>query len=219
MELMKLDLHMHTTASCDGFIALEAAVLRAKSVGLDCIAITDHNAVLKNSAVKEMSRKHNFLVIPGSEIKTLSGEIIALDITEQIKPKMSVEETVDRIHEAGGIAIAAHPYSFLLYHSGIGKKITASNLDAVEAFNARTFIGNGITRNLALENNLSMVAGSDAHTLSEIGNAYTEVSADTVEGALKKIKKGKTKMYCKNASFASVFGWYWLKFKRQLSFG
>ncbi|MBU4246137.1 MAG: PHP-associated domain-containing protein [Nanoarchaeota archaeon] len=216
---MKIDVHIHTVFSRDGFINLKQAVLRAKQTGIDCFAVTDHNNIKCHAFAKSISKQHDFPIILGSEVKTVSGEILALGINESVKPKMSAEETIDAIHSMGGIAIASHPFSFLLYHQGIGRKITSLKIDAVEAFNARTLIGNGITQNTALKHKLSMVAGSDAHTLSEIGNAYTEVYADTVEGALKQIKKGKTRMYCKNVSFVSVFNWYCMKFKRRLSFG
>lgn len=213
---MKIDVHLHTVFSRDGFIDLKQAVLRAKQTGIDCFAVTDHDNIKCHALAKSISKKYDFPIILGSEIKTISGEILALDISEEIKPKMSIEETIDAIHAQGGIAIAAHPYSLLLYHEGIGSKILSSKIDAVEAFNARTIIGNGTTQKIAKKHNIPMTAGSDAHTLSEIGNAYTEVVADTVEGALEKIKKGETRAYCRTVSFDSVFSWYWARFRRKI---
>lgn len=211
---MKIDIHVHTVFSIDGFMSVENAILRAKQAGLDCLAFTDHNSVACHPLAKSLSKKYDFPVILGSEVKTDSGEILALNINGPIKPGMSVPETIDAIHKMGGVAVAAHPYSFLLYHKGLGRKIASCKIDAVEALNSRTFFGNGITQRIAKERAIPMAAGSDAHTISEIGNAYTEVNADNIEDALKKIRKGETNLFCRNTSLGSVAGWYWKKFAR-----
>ncbi|MBW6451131.1 MAG: PHP domain-containing protein [DPANN group archaeon] len=211
---MKIDFHTHTIYSSDGFIEIKDAILRAKQVGLDCIAITDHNTIKGHTLAKQMSKKYNFPVILGCEVKTISGDILALDISEPIKPKRTILETIDSIHDQGGIAIAAHPYSFFMYHRGVGRKFIDYKFDAVEVFNARTFIGNGITQNLAVKHNISKVAGSDAHTLSEIGNVYTSVKADNISGALKEVRRGNTKLFGKNITTRSIIRWYSLRLKK-----
>ena len=214
MILMKIDCHTHTVFSGDGFIQIKDAVLQAKRVGLDCIAITDHDNIKAHSQAIEISKRYNFPIILGCEIKTLSGDLLALDIQEDIRPKMTLEDTITAVHDSGGLAVAAHPFSYLMYHKGIGKEITTKGLDAVEAFNARTFIGNGRTRKIATEKNIPMTAGSDAHTLEEIGNAYTLVDSDNIDDALEDIRKGRTTLGGSNIRPASILRWYSKRLQR-----
>ncbi len=205
---MKIDCHTHTIFSGDGFIRIKDAVLRAKQVGLDSIAITDHDNIKAHKQAIEISKRYNFPLILGCEIKTLSGDLLALNIKENIRPKMTLEDTISAIHDLGGLAVAAHPFAYLMYHRGIGKEITTKGLDAVEAFNARTFIGNGRTRKIAIERDIPMTAGSDAHTLEEIGNAYTCVDSDNIDDALEDIRKGRTTLSGTNIKPKSIFRWY-----------
>jgi hypothetical protein len=132
---VKIDFHVHTRYSEDGSTSLRDLLLYAKKQGLDGVAVTDHDTTL---GARRLARQRQLLVIPGIEVSSLNGHVLALNVTENIPPKMSLIETVEKIHKSGGIAVIAHPSAVL--KTGLGNKITSnSNLDAVEVINAAAF--------------------------------------------------------------------------------
>ena len=141
--LLKLDLHLHSCHSGEAFGTIEEIVLRAKSVGLDGFALTDHNTISGNAEARRIAKKHGLIFIPACEIKTTAGDIIALGIKKEIPKGLSAEETIERIHKQGALAVAAHPFAVFLHPKcGVGKRVYDLALDALEVFNARTYNGN-----------------------------------------------------------------------------
>jgi predicted metal-dependent phosphoesterase TrpH len=63
----KIDLHLHTVAS-DGTLTAEELVLRAKSLGVAAIAITDHDSIGAVADGLVAGRRHGVEVVPGVEI-------------------------------------------------------------------------------------------------------------------------------------------------------
>jgi predicted metal-dependent phosphoesterase TrpH len=185
---LKIDLHVHTHYSYDSLITPQELVFYARKRGLNGVAITDHNRV--NGALK-IAQKTDLLIIPGIEISSLNGHIAGLNIQEQIPKKLSADETVDRIHDAGGIAVACHPVTF--FKMSLGKDITAK-FDAVEVINSSAFpfrYSVKHSRQIASHLGVAQVAGSDAHYGPEIGCAYTLTDAEPeVEKIIEAIRKG-----------------------------
>lgn len=170
----KIDLHVHSHYSSDSLITPEELVVYAKKRGLDGVAITDHDRL--DGALK-IARETEFFILPGMEISSSNGHIVALNIQEPIRKGLSAEETVDRIHRAGGIAVACHPIAF--FKGSLGKHVT-SVFDAVEVINASSCPFNYSVKNaqkIANRLGIARVAGSDAHYPPEIGYAYTLVDA------------------------------------------
>src|SRR5213083_3433599 len=109
---------------------IESAIRR----GLDGMIITDHDTVKGGLAGKKIARDHNGLhVIPGAEVSSMAGHILAIGIEENVAKGLSLEETVDRIHDLGGIAVASHPFSSRVRPS-LGEECLKT--DGVEVFNA-----------------------------------------------------------------------------------
>ncbi len=206
---LKLDLHLHSCHSGEAFGSLEEIVLRAKSVGLDGFALTDHNTISGNVEAARITKKHGLVFIPACEIKTTAGDIIALGIKKEIPKGLSAEETITRIHKQGALAVAAHPFAVFLHPKcGVGKRVYDLALDALEVFNARTYKGNNRAMRASQDLKLAKTAGSDAHTLEEIGNAYTIVDCKKDSNAiLKEIKSGRTKIYGKKAKKRHILTW------------
>src|SRR3972149_3178237 len=186
---VKADLHVHTTYSSDSIITSEDLVFYAKKRGLTAIAVTDHNQV---EGARKIAAETDFLIIPGTEVSSRAGHIVGLNVNEIIPKHLSTDETVDRIHRAGGVAVACHPYA--LFKGSIGKFVTAK-FDAVETINASSFpfrSASSKAEKLAKRFNLPRVAGTDAHYGPVIGGAYTGIDSElNLESILESIIKGR----------------------------
>lgn len=179
---------MHSYYSTDSSITREDLVFYAKRCGLDGVAVTDHDRL--DGALK-MARETDFLIIPGIEVISSDGHVVALNVQESIPRGLTANETVDKIHESGGIAIACHPVG--LFKGGLGR-LTSSKFDAVEVINSSAIPFNYTARQnerIASHIKKPRVAGSDAHYGPEIGCAYTLIDAElTADEVIKAISKG-----------------------------
>jgi predicted metal-dependent phosphoesterase TrpH len=186
---VKADLHVHTTYSPDSLITSRDLTYYARKRNLNAVAITDHNRV---EGALRIAKEIDLLVIPGTEVSSKHGHIVGLNIAESIPKGLSSEETVDKIHDAGGIAVACHPFALL--KGSVGKYVN-SKFDAIEVINASAFPFGRSTRKarkLAEELKLSMVAGTDAHYGPQLGSGFTIINAEnTVEDICKAILEGK----------------------------
>jgi len=166
-----VDLHMHTSASHDCLSDPAAVVRRARKIGLDRIAITDHNEVDGALAAHGLDPE---LVIVGEEVRTSEGlDLIGLWLDRRIPPGGSFREVADAIHEQGGIVYVPHPFDA---HRGTTESFLddlTDCIDAVETFNARIHnrSRNARAASWASRNDVPAGAGSDAHTVMEIGRA------------------------------------------------
>ncbi|MDR1993298.1 MAG: CehA/McbA family metallohydrolase [Nitrososphaerota archaeon] len=184
------DLHVHTTYSKDSLITPKELVWYAKKKGLTACAVTDHNIL---EGAYKIAKETDFLIIPGVEVSSAQGHIVALNVSELIPRGFSAIETVERIHQAGGVAIACHPY---VYFKGCLRENVCSAFDAIEVINARAFpfrLSVKKAQEAAKRFNLSRVAGTDAHYGPQIGYGYTEIEAKdaTVEALVDAIVAGR----------------------------
>lgn len=174
--MLKVDLHLHTRYSADGFILPEGLIARCLEVGLDAIAVTDHNTIEGALATKA---KAPFPVIIGEEVLSAQGEIIGLFLEKPVPKGLPVLETVARIREQGGLVVIPHPFDRLWRHRLLRKSLESilPQIDILEVFNARTVFPSDCARarRFAEEHGLPMGAGSDAHLLRELGYTYVEM--------------------------------------------
>ena len=191
---MLAELHCHTNYSRgtkilhEGLHTPEQMVRHARRLGIGCLAITDHNKIEGALRAEKLSKKYGVIVIPGEEVTTRSGHLIALGISSEIPPMLSLDETLENIHAQGGIAIA--PHAFDIEKKGL--RHLAAGCDAIESFNALNVerIANRKNRRFAEKLGLPAVAGSDAHCMQMMGFGLTELAAGSADEVLKKIKKG-----------------------------
>ncbi|MCJ7722452.1 CehA/McbA family metallohydrolase [Candidatus Bathyarchaeota archaeon] len=183
---LKIDFHVHTCYSHDSSITVKEVVSFAKKRGLDGVAVTDHNTV--KGALKLKTR--DLLIVPGIEVSTLDGHLLGINVTTSIPAKLGIEETIQRIHDVGGIAVAPHPTAF--YKSPPSRSV--SSYDAVEVMNASSVPFSVLTyfsKRFADGLGLPQTGGSDSHYAPEIGSAYTVVEADSdVDEIVAAIKRG-----------------------------
>ena len=197
---LKIDFHVHTLYSHDSKTSLKEVLVYARRRGLDGVAITDHDTIEGAIELSKLCNKKGtpFIVIPGLEVSSKHGHILALNVNDLVKPGRDIVETIDEIHDKGGLAVLAHPFSFF---KGIPFReiLRAEDADAIEVINSCAVpfsLSVRLGRRYARALKLPEVAGSDAHIPEVIGLSYCEVYSDLdVEEVLKAVKKGYTKPY------------------------
>ena len=153
------------------------------------MAVTDHDQL---AGAYKIAKETDFLIIPGMEVTSSDGHIVALNVKELIPRGFNAAETVTRIHKAGGIAIACHPYASF---KGSLKENIYATFDAIEIINARAFPFKKSVKKAtqtAERLGLSRVAGTDAHYAPQIGYGYTVIESEeaNVEAITKAIVEG-----------------------------
>lgn len=194
---MILDPHIHSIYSGDATQTPAEIIKRSREIGLDAIAIADHNT-LKGSqvALKEAEKLDDFLVIPAMEVSSSKGHIVALGINEHVEKGRSPEKTIKDIRAQGGIAIVPHP--FVRYREGLCDHVKDLDIDAIETLNSRYIFGysNWKAKRLAEKRGLPQIGSSDAHFTGAIGSCVTEIEADfTTKSVIKAILSGKTRVF------------------------
>lgn len=186
--LIKADLHVHTNCSSDSLITLDELVFYSKKAGLNAVAVTDHNRI---DCSLQLAERQDFLVIPGLEISSSDGHLVALNVKQLIPRGLSAKETIKRIHEAGGIAVACHPYAW--FKDSLGSHVF-DGFDAVETVNANSFPFRSCSSKaakVAQQLNLPCVGGTDAHYGPAIGCGYTVIEAEPTLSSIIKAILGK----------------------------
>lgn len=175
-KVLRVDLHMHSHYSKDSFNSIPDIIRAAQRRGMDVLCLTDHNTTEGALRLRDASP---LPVIMGEEIATNTGEILAYFIEKTIPSRMSPAETIAAIREQNGIAVISHPGDTIrreaMRRAGITSVI--DQVDGIEVFNSRCLLPrfNRVALELAVGHSLPGTAGSDAHTLGEIANAYVEI--------------------------------------------
>jgi dephospho-CoA kinase len=172
---IRVDLHLHTAGSWDCLSDPERVLETALARGYARIAITDHNHV---HVALRLAEAYPDRVIPGEEVRTAEGiDVIGLHLSEEIPEKTPAEEAIARIREQGGIPYLPHPYAGGKGGGGRHAERLGPLCDVIEVFNARlhSTTANPRAADLAARYGKLTGAGSDAHTLGEIGNAWVDL--------------------------------------------
>ena len=175
-----VDLHCHTAGSFDCLSDPAAAVRVAANRGLTHLAITDHERI--DAALRARDgAPEGLTVIVGEEVRTADGDLICLFLEHAVPRGLPAGETIALVRAQGGLVGIPHPFdrfrgSLLRTESLAG---IAADVDWIEVHNAR-IVGGGNDRAQAFarEHGLPGVAVSDAHSLLEIGVAYTVLDGD-----------------------------------------
>lgn len=197
------DLHMHTIYSYDGTASVSAVLKQSKQIGLDVIAITDHDEIKGSLQALELAPKYGIEVIPGVEITTAEGDVLAYNINENIERGLPLVDTVLKVAQLGGFCIAAHPMA-----GGLGMKslsarsiikslhnsCVAKTLIGIETYNATAIdkVSGPRAHILCKRLGLAKLGNSDAHILDTIGLGRTEFPGHTASELIEAIRHRKT---------------------------
>jgi predicted metal-dependent phosphoesterase TrpH len=175
-------------------VTIEEQLEKAYHQKIDVMFVTNHNTLDGYSQILEYKKNHakyrNIRIYPAEEITINNkGHVLAYGIEKEIRPGMTLDETLDEIRQQNGVSCAAHPFAV-----SNGIREYAKRCDIIESFNSNNidFFSNLIAEKFAKENNLVSIAGSDSHVKSTIGRSINKVeSENNIDSILEKLRKGK----------------------------
>ncbi len=214
----KVELHSHTLYSKDCLTSLELTVETCRRNGIDRVAITDHNTAEGALALAEMAPE---LIVPGEEIMTTGGELLAYYVVEAVPPGLSPERTIEILRQQGAVISVAHPFdAFRAGHwEETELRAILPRVDAIEVFNARVASSaqNRRAAALAAATGLAGTAGSDAHTYIEVGRTTMRLPGfQDAEGMRAALRSGEVlgrrspywvHLYSRYAAWRKKAGW------------
>jgi predicted metal-dependent phosphoesterase TrpH len=191
---MLIDLHTHTRPlSHDSLLSPDELIDAARAAGLDAVCLTEHDFTWEPEKVRDLARRHAFTVIPGIEVNTEDGHIIAFGLDSYVYGIHRIAELARLVDEAGGVLIAAHPHRrqlpWQLRQEGDPDRTSAWSealeraaanpayrcVGALETLNGRSSQReNDFSQQLCSRLGLPAVAGSDAHQRDDLGRCATE---------------------------------------------
>ncbi|MFX1514094.1 MAG: PHP-associated domain-containing protein [Promethearchaeota archaeon] len=190
MKRSIIDLHVHTRpySSCSRLSLRE--VLNNLDPTIEGLGITNHDSLdgVPRYARKGKTKDGESVLLPGVEITTIQGHIIAFGITEPPSKHLTPKEVIKIIHDEGGVAIAAHPFK-------LGFKFEEmENLewDAIEINGKIGRRENKQARQLARLLEIPLVGGSDTHSLKDLNSCVTVFKQEikTVADVVHQIQRG-----------------------------
>ena len=179
MTTLRIDLHVHSEDSYDGHEPVDLILEHAADIGLDAVVVTDHDVMGESIRAAELAPAYGLVGIPGVEVSTAHGHLLAVGVDRMPPHRHPFDETVAWIRDHGGVAVVPHP--FQRSRHGVRRRYVG-DCDAVEVFNAWLFTGyrNRRARQFAAEHGYPGVAASDAHTLEYVGRAFSEIDVGDV---------------------------------------
>lgn len=200
-------MHVHSCCSEDGLSSPSSIIKKIKEKQLTGIAITDHNNCNAWKELTALAKKEGVLIVKGEEIKIKKqgrtvGEVLGYFMNKEVKPGQ-FGEVMDALDSQDAVAAIAHPFD-TFRNAFLDLDNAIKRVKVIETFNSRCLSNapNLKAARYAKKRGLSAIAGSDAHTPWEIGNAFTECNAGSEEELRKAIRLGKTKI---NGRLASPF--------------
>src|SRR5205823_5355543 len=145
---------------------------------LDVIAITDHDETISALEAREHATRcgYRVQVIPGVEVTTRDGHMLALFVEERPPALRSLAQTAEWVMAHGGLCIAPHPFTRWTHSLNARALAIADGLvSGVEVLNA-SLAGRGSRPHalaFAQRTGLAQIGSSDAHVQGIVGVART----------------------------------------------
>lgn len=202
--VLTIDPHVHSEDSYDGHEPIELILEHAQDIELDGVVITDHDAIGESKRAAEMAADYGLVGIPGVEVSTAVGHLLAIGVEERPSPGQSLLATIEEVWDTGGIAVIPHP--FQRSRHGVRKRRIV-DCDGIEVYNSMLFTGyrNRRANAFAERRGLPKLGGSDAHSIRNVGRAYTQIHLENVpanvdpatidgEAVIEAIRAGETSL-------------------------
>ena len=210
------DIHIHSIFSFDATATIRAILKQAADVKLNLIAVTDHDEIRGSLEACDLAPKYGLEAIPGLEVSTKDGHLLALYVEQSPPSGLSLIDTLAAIGELGGIAIAAHPFNHLPYSLNEEAVLNALSHDdvkdvlvGIETHNMSTQPFNKLAQKLSIFLPLAKIGSSDAHIYQTIGSARTEFPGKTAKDFRLALEKRTTVpiIYKQNDPAKALLNW------------
>jgi predicted metal-dependent phosphoesterase TrpH len=193
-EGLRLDLHVHSRYSPDSRLTVEELVARLPYTGLRGFALTDHNSVGGLASLAALRKDYpTYVFLPGVEVSTHEGHLLAYGVTEVPPPHRPIMETIEWVEAHGGESVLAHPFR---WSHGVGRAIAeTAPVHAIEARNGHNSeVANAKAELVGARRGLGLTGGSDVHALGELGRAFTHFpeEARTADDLLEALRRSRT---------------------------
>jgi predicted metal-dependent phosphoesterase TrpH len=212
----KVELHSHTHYSKDCLISFASVIETCKRKGIDKIAITDHNTAEGALALAKLAPD---LIIPGEEIMTTQGEILAFFVKETIPAGLTPDETIRRLRDQGAVISVSHPYDRLRKGAWEEEELLkiVDKVDALEVFNSRCIFAedNDKSKAFAQAHGKLGTVGSDGHIAYEYGHATLQMQPFEGAGDFFEALKTAQQVTSVSPSWVHLFSTY-AKWNRKL---
>lgn len=218
----RADVHMHSTYS-DGSATIQQILDRVeRQTSLDVIAITDHDVIEGSLRARDLWQQgsYRFDFIVGEEVTTKEGHLLGLFIEKRVPPGLSMERSIDLIHEQGGLAVIAHPLHRFFRHScqrEVMDRIHNAKdvwFDGIETWNASFcgFYANQVAMSANRQTyGLPELGNSDAHAAQSIGSGFTWFEGKNAQDLRKTIEAG---LSAPGGKFWNVQDYvYWVRYR------
>ena len=205
--MIAIDFHVHSSVSKDSNLSPKIIPYYLRKLGYHAAGIVDHNSN-KGALIARKYAPKKFLVLVGQEIKTPQGEIMIFGSEKVLKGSMY--EIIEKSRDENFLTVLPHPFDFIRNNSIIRKvekkdiKKLIKKVDAIEAFNLRSFlnVSNSHAKFFAKKMKKPFVAGSDAHTLGELGKVKTLLYSSLNESHIfEAVRKNEIKIFGGKSSF------------------
>lgn len=190
---LRLDLHVHSRYSVDSRLSFERILEGITYQGLQGFALTDHNTT---EGLRELERLRSsypgYWFIPGVEISTREGHLLAYGLRESPPPNRPLAETLELVEALGGVAVLAHPFRWV---HGVGRRVASeARVQGIEGRNGKNSeLANTKAELLAARRSIASTGGSDAHEPRQVGRAFTEFPGEVtgLDDLLEQIRRGE----------------------------
>ena len=218
---MIIDIHTHTyPTSDDSTLTPEELIAKAKRIGLDGVCITDHDRFWDPKDIYALSRKHDYLVLPGCEVTTEEGHLLVYGLKEYIFGMHNASYVKELVDDAGGAMVVAHPYrrfyrkqahtsdeAYQEMLTRASRNKVFGFIDAVEIFNGRgSDEENHFAGDLADLFGLNATGASDAHSLEQVGTYATRFQQPvcSLDDFIAELKAGRFSPFSLRTSSAEL---------------
>ena len=194
--VVRIDCHVHTRASFDASEPVGRVLESAADAGLDGVVVTDHDCIVNSREAAERAPAYGLVGIPGVEVSTADGHLLAIGVDSRPPAGRPFEATVATVRDRGGIAVVPHPFQRSRHGVRMG---TITDCDGIEVFNAHSLTGvrNRQATAFARRRGCPRFGGSDAHRAHVVGRAYTAVDVEcpdpTAGDVLDAMRAGRTR--------------------------
>lgn len=176
----RVDLHVHTRrfSPCAEALDPQHLPLIMARRGLHGIVITEHDQLWPEEDIESLNKTlKGTRIYRGVEVSSRNGHfvVIGLDALDNIKPGIAIGALIERIQAQDAAIIWAHPH---MHYGQTPEPLDAAKMPrgihAVEIVSSVTWGQRSLEAQVcAGQMRCAAVGGSDAHSLGQVGRAFT----------------------------------------------